>query len=324
VTSLERQLREEIAASGPISFARFMDIALYHPEHGYYRRGRNVFGRDGDFYTAEQIQPVFGILVRALVASLWRQMNEPADFQVVELGAGRAEMAEAFASFPYVPVDWSRQVLPDRFQGVVFANEFFDALPVHVLRRRNGSYNEMLVTHDGDRFRWIEGGKAADELEEYARHYTADTEEMEIVEVNLEALQWIERIARRLENGYVVLIDYGYTRWESARFRSGTLMSYQRHVATDDVLSDPGDKDITSHVNFTALEGAAHANGLDVIRFETLSQTLLRAGEADHFAEALRGGSDRETVRRQLQLKTLLFGMGQTFRTMVMQKGGAK
>jgi len=98
-------LLDEITRRGAVSFRRFMEVALYHPECGYYRRGREVFGRDGDYFTAEQIQPVFGILIAARVRQLYEEAGKPSDFTVVELGAGRAEMAAAFSEFRYSPVD---------------------------------------------------------------------------------------------------------------------------------------------------------------------------------------------------------------------------
>src|SRR5574340_1689479 len=94
---MARLLAAEVERAGPIRFSRFMEAALYHPEHGYYRRTRDPFGRHGDFYTAEQLQPVFGMLVASRIRGLWREMGSPADFEVVEPGAGRREMAEIFA-----------------------------------------------------------------------------------------------------------------------------------------------------------------------------------------------------------------------------------
>src|ERR1035441_2168206 len=103
MTALGELLAEEISARGPIPFRRFMEAALYHPEHGYYRRPRDPFGKHGDFFTAEQIQPVFGILMAARIRQLRREMGEPRKFTVVELGAGRGEMAEALSEWRYVP-----------------------------------------------------------------------------------------------------------------------------------------------------------------------------------------------------------------------------
>ena len=105
MTRLGEILAARIEREGPIPFWQFMSAALYHSELGYYRRARDPFGKDGDFYTAEQIQPVFGILIAQRIRQLWRTMGEPADFTVVELGAGRGEMAEAFAEWRYIPVD---------------------------------------------------------------------------------------------------------------------------------------------------------------------------------------------------------------------------
>ena len=112
-------------------------------------------------------------------------------------------------------------------------------------------------------------------------------------------------------------IDYGYTARESKRFPDGTLMGYRRHASNPDVLIDPGERDITAHVCFTALEDHGKLHGLRSNALESLSRTLLDAGEADQFAAVLAGPDERS---RRLQLKTLLFGMGETFRTLLQQK----
>ena len=322
MSPLAETLREEIRREGPIPFRRFMQASLYDPIHGYYRRERDPFGKHGDFYTAEQIQPVFGSLMAARVRALCREMGEPPDFTVVELGAGRREMAEAFAEWRYVPVDIAEGALPERFRGVVFCNDFFDALPVHAATWREGCFRELRVGWDG-RFVWVTGERARDEIADYLRRYFPPPQEGAVFEANLDALTWLERIARALEAGFAFTIDYGYTRAESARFSRGTLMSYRAHQAHEDVLEDPGARDITAHVCFTALEEHGARLGLKSVRFETLAQTLLAAGEADQFAAALAGSTREEESRRRLQLKTLLFGMGETFRTLLQRAGGA-
>ena len=320
ISPLAALIREEIASGGPLPFRRFMELALYHPQYGYYRRARDPFGKSGDFYTAAQLQPVFGILIAAAVRALWEEFGRPADFAVVDLGAGRAEMAAAFSEWRYVPVDMSRGALPERFTGVVFANEFFDALPVDAAVWRGGGFRQMLVGLEDGRFRWVEGGAVAPEAAEYIARYLAPCEEGCLVEIDLEALAWIERIARSIERGCLLTIDYGYTRRERARFPQGTLMSYRRHSALEDVLAEPGERDITAHVCFTALEEHGRRCGLAPVRFETLAQTLLEAGKADEFAAALAAESPAAEAARRLQLKTLLFGMGETFRTLLLRK----
>src|SRR3954453_13969043 len=118
-------LADEIQRDGPISFRRFMEVALYHPGHGYYRRPHDPFGKHGDFFTAEQLQPVFGILIAARIRQLFHEMGEPAVFSVVELGAGRGEMRAALCEWTYTAIDLNSGTLPTNFTGVVFCNEFF-------------------------------------------------------------------------------------------------------------------------------------------------------------------------------------------------------
>ena len=313
-------LAAEIRRDGPIPFRRFMEVALYHPECGYYRRERDPFGKAGDYFTAEQVQPVFGILMAERVRQLYRAMGQPPDFTVVELGAGRGEMAGAFSEWRYVPVEAGRGELPGRFRGVIFANEFFDALAVDVAIFLGGDYREQRVALADGGFAWETGGAAPREVADYLARFGALPEEGRWYEANLAAAAWMRRLAKALETGYLLAIDYGYTRAEAIRFPDGTLMSYRRHRAHPDVLADPGERDITAHVNFTALEEHGAQDGIGKECFETLARTLLRAGEADQFQAALAAADEAEARRRRMQLKSLLFGMGETFRVLMQRK----
>jgi SAM-dependent MidA family methyltransferase len=314
MTPLTEIIRDRIHRSGPVPFRWFMECALYHPEHGYYRR--DPFGRAGDFYTAEQIQPVFGILIAQRIRQLYRAMGEPEDFTVVELGAGRREMAFAFKGVHYVPVEVGES-MPADIHGVVFSNEFFDALPVHRVFFVEGQPHEALVGWTGDRFCWVPGTSVSDDVLEFLERYLPAAHGLESAEVNLEAVEWIRRIAASLQAGYHLAIDYGYTSREIVRFPQGTLMSYRAHCAVEDVLVDPGAQDITAHVCFSALIGSGESVGLRRQKFQSLAATLLDAGNDDKFAAALEGRSERG-----LQLKSLLFGMGEQFRTLLQEKEG--
>lgn len=320
MTPAEALLAEEIRREGSVPFRRFMAVALYHPSHGYYRRAHDPFGAGGDFFTAEQIQPVFGILIAARIRQLYQEMGQPREFTVVELGAGRREMAGALSEWRYIPVEGDAGALPERFCGVVFSNEFFDALPVDVAVYRRGQFLEQCVKYEDGRFQWHTGRPVRAELEAYFRKYWAPPEEGRWYEACLEGLLWLARISAALTAGYALTIDYGFTRAESLRFPAGTLMGYRRHLALDDVLTGPGERDITSHVNFTALQEEGDACGLTTQRFETLAQTLLTAGEADQFAAAMGAGGGGQELRRRMQLKTLLFGMGETFRVLLQRR----
>ena len=314
MTPAAELLAAEIAHSGPLPFSRFMETALYHPIHGYYRRSRDPFGKGGDFYTAEQIQPVFGILIAERIRQLFRALGEPCDFTIVELGAGRQEMADAFSEWRYVPVDIDSGAMPEEFSGVVFCNEFFDALPVDVAIFRDGAFRQKCVAFHDTRFVWEEAGEVSPQAADYLHASFPAPQEGNWYEINLHALAWMDRIARSLRAGYVLTIDYGYTRAEAVRFPRGTLMGYRRHSALEDVLEEPGLRDITAHVNFTALEERGTLRGFRTESFSTLAQMLLSTGEADQFAAALGESGD---LRRRMQLKTLLFGMGETFRVLL-------
>ncbi len=319
--SVPHLLRAEIRSEGPISFERFMEVALYHPEAGYYRRLRDPFGTHGDYFTAEQLQPVFGILCANAIRELREAMGNPGRFSAVELGAGRREMAPYLEEFGYTGVDIGDS-MPCPITGVVFANEFFDALPVHLAVRRGDRFREMLVGLKGDGFAFVEGDHVEGDLEIYLVRYHSKADEGAMIEVNLRALDWIRRLASMVERGYALIIDYGFTSAEWAlRHQQGTLMSYRRHRASDDVLSAPGESDITAHVAWTPLQEASAGAGWTTAAFETLASFLLRAGEMDRFESAVSAMDEHEAMRRRLQLKTLLFGMGETFRVLLLRKG---
>jgi SAM-dependent MidA family methyltransferase len=304
LSALFRLIADEIRRSGPMRFDRFMELTLYHPELGYYRRGgRDPFGRSGDFYTASQLQPVFGRVAARAIEEFRETLGSPQGFTVVEPGAGRAEMEPALRPFHYVPVEYGTE-LPTGVTGVIFSNEFFDALPVRALDRDGNRWCERLVTVDGTSLVFTPGPDYGPADPDDAR------ESMELHEASLD---WMRRIARSLERGYVLTIDYGYTAREVVRFPRGTLMSYRSHRAFEEVLQNPGEQDITSHVPFDLLRAEGERAGLRTEYFETLSQFLLRLGERDRFAEFVAGGEE-------LHLKTLLYGMGETFRVLVQSK----
>ena len=320
VTPLAELLAAEIRAGGPVPFSRYMRTALYHPEHGYYRRQHDPFGKAGDFYTAEQLQPAFGLLMREYVRGLRENLGAPGGFTLVEMGAGREEMGVFFREFGYIPVDVDRGALPRRFQGVLFANEFFDALPVDVAVRRGAGYREMRVDCRDGAFCWSEGEAVDAQAAGHLAKYGGDAQEGDLRELNFDTLRSLDEIARSMESGYLLVIDYGYTTRELVRFPQGTLMSYQRHTASEDVLCDPGSRDITAHVDFSALEAHAATHGFKQIRFEPLALALMRAGEKDNFATVLEGADEAQRLRARLQLKTLLYGMGETFRTLLLAR----
>jgi len=317
-------IRAEIRAHGPLPFSRFMELALYHPESGYYRRGQKVFGREGDFYTAAQLQPVFG----RLLDCAFRQLGAPAQsggrVLVADWGAGQSDLREALGAYDYRAVDSGRDETPQRFSGIVLANELFDALPVDVARRADGVWREWRIVEQGAGFAWQAGAALEGEWLEYAQRAAGaarwDCDDA-VLELPVALRSCVESIDRKLERGWVVTFDYGYTDRELLRFPQGTLMSYRKHRACDDVLVDPSERDITAHVPFDELRRCAQAAGWREARFESMGQFLMWAGAADQFGAALAAGSEAEALRLRLQLKALLFDIGETFRAVVWEKG---
>ncbi len=291
-------LRAEIAARGPLAFSRFMEIALYDPISGYYRRDR--FGRDGDYYTAEQLQPTFGLLLR-------RFCEQHGISTIVQPGAGRAALRESFAGLEYVPIDLAYGTWPESFQGLILAHEFFDALVVDVAQREGEAWRELRVGCDGDGFAWALGeGLLIEGIDE----------RIERVERPIGLEKELVRMAASLRSGYLLVLDYGYTQREQIRFPQGSLTGYRRHQTVEDVLANPGEQDITAHVPFSTLEETAHRLGFRTVHVESMGSFLLRIGEADHFAFL---DLEADSVRR-LQLKTLLFDIGENFRALLLEK----
>ena len=330
MTPLEEQIAEEIRRRGPITFRRFMELALYHPEHGYYQRPRDPFGAGGDFYTNSQLQPVFGRLLAQQIKQWYDEMGTPPDFTVVEMGAGRAETtAEIQRCLPAarcIAVDVSSGELPERFSGAVICNEFFDALPVHSLERRGKALVEHHVGLGESGFHWLEGGLSDPGLQDYMERFAPGLAEGQKIEANLSALDALETISSSLDEGYVLTIDYGYTVEEIAagrRFARGSLMGYQKHQAIEDVLVDPGNCDLTAHVNFTALVKRGEELGLTASPLMTQMRFLMELGEKDDFDAALGGPEAGDSPKCRMQLKTLLFGMGETFQVLVQRKRGS-
>ena len=316
---LTRILQEQIQRNGPMPFREFQNSALYHPQFGYYRRGNDPFGIHGDFYTAEQLQPVFGMLIERVVRRLAESFSPLEPFQIVELGAGRCEMQPYLKQWNYTAIDNGFGQLPETIRGVVFANEFFDALPVSLVRRHGNQFIEVRVGWDGESFHFCETEPARDELESYLTRHAPVVEDGGLIEIHLDAVDWIDRLGCKIEEGFVFIIDYGFNERERLRFPEGTLMSYWRHQAMEDVLTAPGTRDITSHVPFTVITREAEWRGFKAHPLQSLAQLLLTAGEADHFDAVLNTGSVHEQQARRQQLKTLLYGMGETFRVLALE-----
>jgi SAM-dependent MidA family methyltransferase len=203
---------------------------------------------------------------------------------------------------------------------IIFANEFFDALPVEIL----GMNGKLHLALENNRLCEIWLAPTAEEIE-FLDRYSVHPEPGERIEVPLIAQDWMARIAQSISRGFLVAVDYGYTRTEqlSGRHR-GTLMAYRHHSASPDPYQAPGEQDLTAHVNFTALAAAATAQGMDVQALRTQSQFLMTIGETDQFADAFEDCRlPQERAKVALQLKHLITptGMGERFQVLLASRG---
>ncbi|MBA3877616.1 MAG: SAM-dependent methyltransferase [Anaerolinea sp.] len=335
-------IRAEIRASGPMTFARFMELALYDPEHGYYTGESSPPGRSGDFLTAPESHPIFGWAVARQLEETWDRLGRPGWFTVREYGAGTGALAAgiieglARAGSPLRgPIRYriaeraparvgqvrerlgsigAAEVLePDDdtpVVGAVLANEVLDALPVHrVEGREDGELVELFVGLD-----------AAGELTTVAgRASTAallarlDGEGIRLApgqraEVCLAADTWLGDAAAGLARGLLLIVDYGHpaaTLYEPAR--GSLLRAYVHHRVHDDPYANVGRQDLTAHVDLTAVERAATAAGL--VHLGTTTQAAFLAGlGSGELLVALQQDSET-TLQAYLDARSALFRM---------------
>ena len=309
--ALQRQIAADIAEQGgAIPFSRFMELALYAPNLGYYSGGAAKLGRDGDFTTAPEISPLFGATLARASAAIMAQTGP----NIIEFGAGtgklardvlsaldamgvvvesytiielsgelRARQQEALKAFPQVR--WLH-AFPDSFQGVVLANEVLDAMPVELVVKEGGQWRRQMVTIEDGRFAFEAGELDAALQAQVARQIpnAGQLQDGYLTEVHPVGAGFMRTLADMFKakgsRGAAILIDYGFPAHEYYfdERSSGTLMCHYRHHAHPDPFYLPGLQDITAHVDFTAMALAAQDAGLDVLGYMSQAAFLLACG----------------------------------------------
>jgi SAM-dependent MidA family methyltransferase len=350
---------EIAAAGGSMTFARYMQLVLYAPGLGYYAAGAAKLGAAGDFTTAPEMTPLFA---RALAVQVAAILEVTQAREIVELGGGSgrlaADLLNALAARNASPsryailepspdlrarqhatlardaathlgrVGWL-DGLPAAIDGAVIANEVLDAIPVHMVARRDGQWHEQCVvaeaggTTDADaaRFAWTERPSSAALTALAATRFPAEGDYRSEINPAAEAL--IAELGRRLIGGAALIIDYGFPAAEyyQPQRSMGTLMCHYRHRAHDDPFRMPGLTDITAHVDFSAIAAAGVRAGLFVAGFAAQAPFLLGCGILDALAASGEPGS-MEYVKASLPVQRLLSPaeMGELFKVLALAR----
>ncbi len=312
-------LRAAIAAAGgKITYAQFMEIVLYHPTHGYYQVATERPGRGGDFLTAPELSPFFGVCLMQQLHEIWQVLAQPDPFTIIEYGAGGGRLAHDIlsAARDLAPAFFSaiayrlhetnphrrttatallaatnlaakatidQMAANDPYTGVIISNEFVDALPVH--RLLGGPDGQLLERY----VYWDQAAASfADVIDRPSSPHLAAAmlaggvtlTEGQHAEINLAAGAWLQGAAARLNRGVILTIDYGYQTAElyAPKRREGTFLCYFRHTANDQPFQQIGQQDLTAHIDFGALERTGAANGLITLGFTTQGQFLTNLG----------------------------------------------
>lgn len=305
-SSLARKILRQIDENGPLDFAAFMELALYEPKLGYYARHTRQIGRRGDFFTSVSTGPLFGKLLARRFLQHWRDIGEPQKWRVIESGAHDGTLAldiltaihaispTAAAALEYTiaePLDSLRAaqnaklsrftknirqvanalaLADERLPGIAFGNEVLDALPFHLVERHESSWLELRVGRDGDAsLAWtrhaITNPALIAAIAPLGEHFT----EGHRAEIRNNFADFLQPLSAALDHGLMIWIDYGFAAADLHHplRHSGTLRTFSHHRAGDDPLANPGERDITAHVDFTAVAQAAMKMGGKAINF---------------------------------------------------------
>ena len=338
--------------NGDISFAEFMDLALYAPGLGYYQVGTQKFGRAGDFITAPELSPLFS---KCLARQCQQVLETYGGGDILEIGAGSGQMAadilNALSEWgsnlgaytilelspdlkqrqkakiaEYCPklldkVQWLETLPSSKFQGLILANEVLDAMPVHIFKVENDLLFWKRVAEEQGKLIWRECPHSHTEiLQLFPENRCIDPYTSEI---NLSLKAWITSIEKVLSAGLILLIDYGFPEREYYHpdRQMGTLMCHYRHLAHADPFLYPGLQDITAHVDFTGIASAGVDANLEVLGYTNQAQFLLNCGLLD-FANLIPENDFKAMVQRNQHINVLTSPaeMGELFKVIALGK----
>jgi SAM-dependent MidA family methyltransferase len=353
-SELVQVIRDEIARLGRISCARFIELALYHPGLGYYSQERLRVGRKGDFITNVSVGRLFGEILADQIVELWELVDRPSEFTIVEAGAETGDLALDLLSrlaqvgsgvtWSYViaepnegkreqqqqkltgnSVRWVKRLAElDRITGIILGNELLDAIPARIVEFSEDQWREVCVALEGSTFKF--GSEPIKDPRVIARiaKIPLPLPQPYRTEVNLAATDWISDAAKTLQRGFILMIDYGYSRsdYYSPLRTQGTLALYRNQQRRKNIFEEIGQTDITTHVEFTAIAEAGLEAGCQLTGFTDQHHFMVGAGESRMRSfESGEGGKDRDRFLRAY--KTLMHPemMGLAFKYLLMGKG---
>lgn len=319
ITALEEILIARIRDTGPMPFAAFMSLALYHPQHGYYTAGPARVGWRGHFVTSPELDPAFGELWAGGFADIWTRCGEPAEFEIIEIGPGEGAFAAAvlgaaegrFADAltyrlverspalrarqearlrDFARVRWSPSIadVDAASHGCVFANEVLDNLPVHLAEGNADGLQEVCVSTDGDRLTLVRVPPSNPELQRFFERCEVTVPPGHIVEVPLAGESFVSRAAAMFGTGCAVFVDYGSDAADLVARPRGSLLAYSSAGTDENVLNEVGARDITAHANWTSVALTCRRAGLEVLEPISQRDALISLGLHD-LHEKLRG-----------------------------------
>ncbi len=329
--TLEAIIKEKIRREGPIKVSEFVELALYHPESGFYNRYPPVIGRKGDFYTSSDLHPIFG-------RTIGRFLNSKKFPVVLEIGAGKGWLAhdileeyrgeywiveksrimqeiekEVLRNFSNVRWFNNIEEIPE-FQGIFISNELFDAFPFDLYKNQEGKWFEILLKEDFSH----ELCPPDEEILPLLNHYR----EAEFVVIPAGWENLIEVLSKK-HTGEILIIDYGYERDELVRkFPYGSILTYKNHAPGDHFTKNIGDQDITFFIDFTLLEEILQSNGYSDLIIQTQADFLIEQGIMDVLQEYEKISDEKEKIKARLAVKTLIFDFGRTFKVLRGRKIG--
>lgn len=302
---LEALIVEEAHVRGPITFARFMELALYHPTLGYYSSGPDPIGAEGDFYTSPRAHPAFGALLSVQLADIWHKMGRPSPFYALELGSGAGVLAadildfaphlssQFAAALEYLALDKrptsvaseTHSVVSDSLPfhglvGCILSNEYLDAIPVHRVTVEGERLREIYVADQNGELSEISDEPSTPLLQQRLDDLSITLTEGQQAEINLSISGLTRSLSHTLDSGFVLTIDYGHRAADlySTSRPNGTLACHYQHTFNSDPLRRIGLQDITAHVDFTSLVQIGEQTGLQHCDLVTQRQFLGNLG----------------------------------------------